>query len=134
MSDIDEERTPTSDRFSRISILPSSPTILGPLASLQPHDEERASSSCSSSTASAGSGLTEWLKADDDIATNGGSDIYTDLDRNSDAGGEAEEKGKRNSLDARLEDDFPSAALTHKAESILANAKKRLTVRTILNI
>lgn len=130
LSDIDEERTPTSERgFPRTSFLPSSPTIMGPLASLQPQNHKRSSSGSSSSTASAGSGLTEWLKADGETASNAGSDTDTDFDRTSDKGTEVEKHDERSSLDSSTGDDFSSAALTSKAESILANAKKRLTVR-----
>ncbi|KAL9624945.1 MAG: hypothetical protein Q9160_000992 [Pyrenula sp. 1 TL-2023] len=100
---------------------------MGPLASLQPQNHKRSSSGSSSSTASAGSGLTEWLKADGYTASNDGSDTDTDLDRTSDKGTEIEKHDERSSLDSSTDDDFSSTALTSQAESILANAKKRLT-------
>lgn len=114
--------------FFRNSVLPSSPTVSVPLANLESHNQLRPPSSGSSSTASAGSGLTEWLKADEEVAQTGGSDIGEDYDRGSDQEEDDDKLAERSSLASTAEDDF---ALTHKAESILANAKKRLTVCAI---
>ena len=124
-----EETTPISDRRApRYSTLASSPTVQRP--TLEALERRRRSSNASSSTASADSGIGQWLRTDDAEKRHGGSDVGTDFEIGSQKTSEAGETSRRNSMGSNEDEDdeFSSAALTKRAELILANAKKRLTV------